>query len=296
VGAEDKAVEQAADELYAVPPAEFTKARDERAKALRKESKEAADAVKALRRPTVAAWALNLLARRQPKDVSKLLAAGEKLRAAQEELLAGGDRAAFQKSAAAERELVAELAGAATELVAAEGERPGAGLREKVAATLHAAALDEETAAELRAGRLVKEREAIGGFGDFGGSAAPAPAPAPAKRGAKPAARPAGKPKPEPKGPDPALAARQRLAAAETDERHARRALDSATRAVEQATARAEAAKTRAEAARAHAEETAAKAAEAAKQIKETRRTAAAAEKAHARAQKAVAEAKRKRS
>ena len=82
-----------ADDLYALPPGEFTRARDERAKALRKEGKrEEADAVKALRKPTVAAWALNQLARRRAKDVERLLTAGEKLRAAQEELLAGGDR------------------------------------------------------------------------------------------------------------------------------------------------------------------------------------------------------------
>ena len=47
-----------ADDLYALPPGDFTRARDERAKALRKEGRrEEADAVKALRKPTVAAWA-----------------------------------------------------------------------------------------------------------------------------------------------------------------------------------------------------------------------------------------------
>ena len=45
------------------------------------------------------------------------------------------------------------------------GERATPALREKIAETLHAAALDEETAEELRTGRLVREREAIGGFG-----------------------------------------------------------------------------------------------------------------------------------
>ena len=161
-----KTVEQAADELYALPPADFTRARDERAKALRKEGRrDEADAVKALRKPTVAAWALNQLARRRAKDVERLVAAGEELRAAQEELLAGGDRKAFQSAAAKEREQVAKLAGEATELVSEAGERASPALQEKISETLHAAALDEDTAEELRAGRLVREREAIGGFG-----------------------------------------------------------------------------------------------------------------------------------
>ena len=167
-----KTIEQAADELYALPPADFTRERDERAKALRKEGqRDEADAVKALRKPTVAAWALNQLARRRAKDVERLVAAGEELRAAQEELLAGGDRKAFQSAAAKEREHVAKLAGEATELVAEAGERASPALQEKISETLHAAALDEDTAEELRAGRLVREREAIGGFG--GVTAAP---------------------------------------------------------------------------------------------------------------------------
>jgi hypothetical protein len=163
------------DDLYALPPGEFTRARDERAKALRKEGKrEEADAVKALRKPTVAAWALNQLARRRAKGVERLLAAGEELRAAQEELLAGGDRKAFQSAAAKERDEVAGLAGEAAELAAEAGERPTPALREKISETLHAAALDEETGEELRAGRLVRERAAIGGFGGMTAAAPPA--------------------------------------------------------------------------------------------------------------------------
>ncbi len=118
-------VQQAVEELYGLPPAEFTRARDERAKELRKSGdREAADGVKALRKPTVAAWALNQLARQRGKELGRLLKAGEGLRAAQEELLAGGDRSAFQKAAAAERELVAELTGATREIVSEAGERP----------------------------------------------------------------------------------------------------------------------------------------------------------------------------
>ncbi len=81
------------NDLYGLPLADFTKARDELARRLRREGRrDDAEAVKALRKPTVAAWALNQLARRRPGDVERLLATGERLREAQEALLAGGDR------------------------------------------------------------------------------------------------------------------------------------------------------------------------------------------------------------
>jgi hypothetical protein len=49
-------VDQTADELYGLPPGEFTSARDARVKELRADGdRDAATAVKALRKPTVAA-------------------------------------------------------------------------------------------------------------------------------------------------------------------------------------------------------------------------------------------------
>ena len=272
-------IDEAADELYGLPPGEFTRARDERAKKLRGGGeREAANAVKALRRPTVAAWALNQLARRRAKDLDKLLSAGEDLRAAQDELLAGGDRSAFQDAAARERDLVAKLAADATTLASEAGER-GGGLQEKVAATLHAAALDEETAEELRAGRLVKEREAIGGFGAMAGAPAPAPSAKPPKK--RPAKRRAARSSAA-AGED--AQRRQRLTAARTDERHARRELEAAERAVKHAEERAEAAE-------AHAREAGERARTTAERLKEAKRAQTAARKAHARAERTLAKA-----
>ena len=276
--ASSKAVEQATRELYALPPGDFTQARDARVKELRKEGeREAAEAVKALRKPTVAAWALNQLARTRSKDVGRLIAAGEKLRSAQEELLGGGDRSAFQKAAGAERELVAALSADAATLASEAGERSG-GLREKVAETLHAAALDDETAEELRAGRLTREREAIGGFGAPGGG----PAPAPSRRQAKP------KPKKSTSRSKAAAAAdgddaerKQRLAAARTDERHARRELDATAKALQHAQERADAART-------HAEEAAQRAKTTAERLKEAKKAERAARKAHEGAARAL--------
>jgi hypothetical protein len=318
VTARSKVVEQDADELYALPPGEFTRARDERAKALRKEGlRDEADAVKALRKPTVAAWALNQLARRRPKELERLLAAGAELRTAQQELLAGGDREAFQSAAAKERDQVARLAADAAGLAAEAGERASPALTEKVAETLHAAALDEGTAEELQAGRLVREREAIGGFGAMtaaaptagatagatgrGGAEQRAPTsprgkrrrPASADAQQRKAASAGAKRKAASadakrrKGAADDAARRQRLAAARTDERHARRELEAATRAIEHAEARAESART-------HAEEAGRRAETTAERLKVARREQAAARKAHARAERALDAAERK--
>ena len=176
-----KKVEQEADALYALPLGDFTKSRDELAGRLRKDGRrEDADAVKALRKPTAAAWALNQLARRRTKDVERLLAAGKRLRKAHEKLLSGGDRDALQKATAEERELVDGLTRDATAVAAEAGTATSASFDEHMRNTLHAAALDDETARELSAGRLLREREAVGMFG--AGTAAPAAPPAPRKR------------------------------------------------------------------------------------------------------------------
>jgi hypothetical protein len=271
---ENGPVEEAAEELYGLPPGEFTVARDARAKELRSEGdRDAANAVKALRRPTVAAWALNQLSRQRGEDLDRLLAAGEELRAAQEELLGGGDRSAFQEAATRERELVAQLTADAAALASEAGER-GAGLQEKVAETLHAAALDKDTAEELRAGRLVKERDAIGGFGAAAGAASAAPRQTPRKQPKKKERRPSPPEKPS----------RQALTVARTDERHARRELEAAERAVQNAQERAEAAE-------AHAKEANERARTTAERLKEAKRAQAAARKAHARAERALAKA-----
>jgi hypothetical protein len=289
VVAEDTLVDQAADELYGLPPGEFTPARDERAKELRGDGdRDAANAVKALRKPTVAAWAVNQLARRRRKDLDELLSAGENLRAAQEELVAGGDRAGFQEAAARERDLVAKLASDATALAGEAGERAG-GLQEKVAATLHAAALDEETAEELRRGRLVRERAAIGGFGAMAGAPATAgttgtrrpPTKPPAKKGAAKKGSAKTPPPPPPARPD-----RQALTLARTDERHARRELEAAERAVQHA-------QERADAAAAHAREATERAGTTAERLKHAKRAQTEARRAHARAQVALEKAEK---
>src|SRR4051795_7124203 len=143
-----------ADELYGLPDAEFTAARDALAKRLRAEKRrEDADAVKALRRPSVAAAAINRAVREHGADA--VLAAGEALRAAHEALLGGdGDAAAVREAMARERDAVREFARLAV------GEGASEATEEKVRATLHAASVDDDVRAALTAGRLEREAEA----------------------------------------------------------------------------------------------------------------------------------------
>ncbi|MEV1205075.1 hypothetical protein, partial [Microbispora rosea] len=74
-------VDEAADRLYGMVPEEFTSARD----ALAKEAKAAGDAalakrVKALRKPTLVAWAVNRTARERSEELGRLLDLGRRLR------------------------------------------------------------------------------------------------------------------------------------------------------------------------------------------------------------------------
>lgn len=156
------------DELYALPLGDFTGARNDLEKRLRKEGQrdEAAE-VKALRKPTVPAWALNQAARRHAKDVARLIETGRRVRSAQEKLLGGGDRKALDQASAEQRELSRELVRAAVAIGDEAGTATGAAFEDKVGATLRAAAADDEVAAQLAAGRLEREQESVGllGFG-----------------------------------------------------------------------------------------------------------------------------------
>ena len=74
---------EVADELYALPLDQFTPERDARAKAA-KGDKDLVAALKALRKPSLAAWVVNLLVRRETEQVDQVLAIGAALREAQE--------------------------------------------------------------------------------------------------------------------------------------------------------------------------------------------------------------------
>jgi hypothetical protein len=155
-------LDQLADRLYALPPADFVPTRDEAAKAARSAGdRPRAAAIAKLRRPTVAAWLVNLLALRRPDELGELLALGAELRAAQHELRGPALRELASRRRAAVGALVSEACDLAVEAGAIRSGLPVA----EVEVTLVAALADDALADVVRAGRLLKSGH-YDGFGE----------------------------------------------------------------------------------------------------------------------------------
>ncbi|RDH79405.1 hypothetical protein DVS77_06870 [Mycolicibacterium moriokaense] len=152
------------DELYGVAPEEFTALRNRLAAAARKRGDSAsANAIAAARKPTTAAWVVNMLTHSNDDVTPALTELGERLRTAH----AAMDGAAIRALSGEQRRLVDEFARSAFD--AAGMSNPSASVREDVMGTLSAAIADPDVAARL--GRLVKA-ERWSGFGDFGATTA----------------------------------------------------------------------------------------------------------------------------
>jgi hypothetical protein len=136
-----------ADKLYALPLEEFSAARDDAAK--RADDPALKKAIKALRKPTVSAHAVNALVRAQPSGVDDLLALGDELRAA----MAGGG-GDVRRLTEQRREFINGLVDAGLP----------ANVQADVTATLEAATADPDLGAAVRSGRLVKPLR-YAGFG-----------------------------------------------------------------------------------------------------------------------------------
>ena len=160
------------DDLYAAPPEDFTSARNDLARRLKQAGQNAVAArVKELRKPTVALWAVNQLARADPKGVRALLDAGVRLRAAQQQALGGGESTELRAATAEERKLLRELTQEGEALLRDAGRSSAA---ERIARVLRAAAVDPDACELLAQGRLSEELESTG-FGAFASMEVPAP-------------------------------------------------------------------------------------------------------------------------
>jgi hypothetical protein len=149
-------------ELYGVAREQFITERTAWVKVLRADGRrEEAARVAALRKPSVAAATVNQLVRTEPERLAALLAAGDALRAAQARMLSG-DGTAIELRDAAERERSAVDA----LLSVATGEGMSGAVSDRVAGTLHAAALDTDARAQVCAGQLVEELQHVGFGGD----------------------------------------------------------------------------------------------------------------------------------
>jgi hypothetical protein len=139
-----------ADELYSLPQEEFTPARDAKAKEV-KADKELAGAVKKLKKPSVAAWVVNLFVRRETDQVEQLIGVGQALREAQE----GMDGAELRALTRQRRQLTSAVTQRARALAKDEGLTVTQAVADQVEATLTAAMLDPECARAVRSGLLV---------------------------------------------------------------------------------------------------------------------------------------------
>jgi hypothetical protein len=148
-----------ADPLYALAPAEFTAARNAAARDVKDSADhELAARVKELKKPSPAAWAVNLLARQRADELEQLADLGATMREAQEEL----DREQLAELTRQRRALVNALAREASGLASEAHHNLTATVVEEVAKTLQAALNDPAAAAAVRSGRLVRGLEATG--------------------------------------------------------------------------------------------------------------------------------------
>jgi hypothetical protein len=205
-------VDEIIDRLYDLPLAEFTAARNEAARELRTAGeREAAERVKALRRPTAAAGAANRLVREHRDEVEQFLRTAAELRDAQ--FSGRGDLGAAKRQEHEQLERLTGIGG------------------EAVRQTLLAAAVDDDAAQQLREARLERELEPRG-FGTLlahAPAAAVRPAVTSASRPAPPSPEPPRPPRPRTARPDDGAArarledAEAALRTAESEEREARR-------------------------------------------------------------------------
>jgi hypothetical protein len=157
------------DELWGLPLDEFTAVRDALAKELRAKGRgDDAAEVAALRKPTVAAWVVNRLARDQRKEVHHLVRSAEGIRA--------GSKGADERF----REGADRLTRLARDVLHDAGRTPTDAVIRDVATTLRVGAA--EAPELLVAGRLTQPLEPSGFAAMAGASLRPRPARAETKR------------------------------------------------------------------------------------------------------------------
>jgi len=126
-------------ELYGLPPEQFTAARNQLAKALRDAGDtRGSETVRALRKPTIAAWPANCLVRAVPDQIAELTEFGEDLREAHRL----GHRTELKALTPRRHELVNHLVEVAKANAANDGRSITMSTAERLAATLDAALVD----------------------------------------------------------------------------------------------------------------------------------------------------------
>jgi hypothetical protein len=146
---------------------DFTSTRNALAKELSAD-KQAAATIKSLKKPNLAAWALNQLARKHADKLDELFAVTNKLRSVQRRVLSGGKASDLRKATDERNKVVGRLTKLAESILTKAGHGASSSTLGAIGDSLIAIASEDEGAELLRKGRLTRELEPSP-FVDVGG-------------------------------------------------------------------------------------------------------------------------------
>jgi hypothetical protein len=159
----DARIDERLDELYRERPSSFVAGRDRLAREVRDAGdREEAARIKALRRPSVAAWLINAVALSSPELLGEFEEASRGLGEAQARALEGQEEAVaeWREAAGREREASSAVVEAGRALAHEAGEKVSPKALESAGETLQAAAGDTELRGRVIRGRLEREESA----------------------------------------------------------------------------------------------------------------------------------------
>lgn len=158
-GMEEQELADVAGRLYALPFDEFVAARTAAGKAAAAESNgPLAQAIKALPKPSIAAWTVNMLAHHRPDAVRELRDLGQTMQGAQAAL----DAAALWELSRERRKLLAAAVNTARRAAEEQGRSISGAVASEVEETLRAATADTAAAAAVQSGLLLRVLTADG--------------------------------------------------------------------------------------------------------------------------------------
>lgn len=154
----DDALIAAADELYALAPSDFTAARNARAVAARGDDRALSESIRALKKPTPAAWLVNQLVRHRADELREVLDLGDELRDAQERR----DGPELSRLTRTRRTAVAALGREAAALAEELGATAGRPTLDEVEQTVTAGIADAAATDAVLSGRLLRALVTVG--------------------------------------------------------------------------------------------------------------------------------------
>ncbi|GAB3118170.1 hypothetical protein GCM10027055_31370 [Janibacter alkaliphilus] len=161
-GADDLTLERAVDELYGAPLPDFVTTRTRlAARAKEQGASGLAREITALRKPTVVAWLLNQVTRREPEALELVQHVGHRMRVA----TAAGDTEALRGLRGEREAAIIGLVAAVADVAEDDGRSLSAGAEDEVRSTVVAALASEESSDALASGALLRALS-YAGFGE----------------------------------------------------------------------------------------------------------------------------------